>query len=129
MTGTVQDTCLFCRSDLDNVFIRGELGFVRWDGHPVSDGHALVCPYRHVASYFDVADRERSELWALVDAAKKVIDARYQPHGYNVGINVGQSAGQSVFHVHIHLIPRYRGDMENPRGGVRGVIPEKRLYR
>ncbi len=128
MKTVVQDSCLFCRSDIDSVFIRGELGFVCWDSYPVSDGHALVIPYRHVADYFDVTDRERVELWDLVDKGKRVIDARHRPHGYNVGVNVGRTAGQSVFHVHIHLIPRYRGDTENPKGGVRGVIPEKRLY-
>lgn len=122
------DDCLFCRNDIGSVFIRGKLGFVRWDSHPVNEGHALVIPYRHVPSYFDVTNQEKQELWSLVDQGKEVIENRYRPHGYNVGINIGSRAGQSIFHMHIHLIPRYRGDVDNPRGGVRGVIPERQQY-
>ena len=128
MNHTAHNDCLFCRNDLDSIFIRGNLGFVRWDSHPVNEGHALVIPYRHVPGYFDVTDEERQELWALVDQGKEVIENRYHPQGYNIGINIGSMAGQSIFHMHIHLIPRYRGDVENPKGGVRGVIPKKQRY-
>lgn len=128
MNHPVDDDCLFCRNDVDNVFIQGKLGFVRWDSYPVNEGHALVIPYRHVDSYFDVTDQEKQELWSLVDKGKQVIENLYHPHGYNIGINIGCWAGQSIFHMHIHLIPRYRGDMDNPKGGVRGVIPEKQQY-
>jgi len=108
--------------------IKGALGFVAWDRHPVSDGHFLVIPYRHFASYFDINDAERDELWKLVEAGKNIAEEKHHPDGYNIGINVGHWAGQSIHHLHIHVIPRYRGDVENPKGGVRGVIPAKRHY-
>ena len=128
MKHSAHHDCLFYRNNLDSIFIWGKLGFVRWDSHPVNEGHALVIPYRHVPSYFEVTDEERQELWGLVNQGKEVIENRYHPQGYNIGINIGSRAGQSIFHMHIHLIPRYRGDVENPKGGVRGVIPEKQRY-
>lgn len=98
------------------------------DIFPVSNGHTLIIPKRHVADYFELTIHEQRAMWLLVNRCKTIIQKRFQPDGFNVGINVGETAGQSIFHVHIHLIPRYNGDMENPRGGVRGVIPEKRGY-
>jgi len=108
--------------------IEGELGFVAWDRHPVNPGHFLVIPKRHCADYFDISDAEREELWSLVNAGKKVAEQKHQPDGYNIGINVGHWAGQSIHHLHIHVIPRYQGDVENPKGGVRGVIPARKNY-
>lgn len=98
------------------------------DGYPVSKGHTLIIPKRHVADYFDLTVHEQQSLWLLVNHCKKILTERYNPDGFNVGINVREAAGQSVFHVHIHLIPRYKGDVENPKGGVRGVIPRKMRY-
>lgn len=98
------------------------------DSFPVNAGHTLIVPKRHVASYFDLTIREQRALWLVVNRCKTIIQNRFNPDGFNVGINVGESAGQSIFHVHIHLIPRYNGDVENPRGGVRGVIPSKQNY-
>ena len=108
--------------------IEGKYGFAAYDRHPASDGHFLVIPYRHFASYFDINDEERDELWTIVAEAKKMVDEKFSPDGYNIGINVGHWAGQSIHHLHIHVIPRYQGDVENPKGGVRGVIPAKKLY-
>jgi diadenosine tetraphosphate (Ap4A) HIT family hydrolase len=119
--------CPFCREP--DIIIENALAFVRYDSYPVNPGHCLVIPHRHVAGYFDATDAEKHAIWALVDEMKTRIDAEFKPDGYNVGVNVGSAAGQSVPHIHIHLIPRYRGDMENPKGGVRGVIPEKQKYR
>ena len=99
-----------------------------FDGYPVSKGHTLIIPKRHVASYFDLTNHEQQALWLVVNHCKKLLTERFNPDGFNVGINVGEAAGQSVFHVHIHLIPRYKGDVENPKGGVRGVIPTKQKY-
>jgi len=108
--------------------IEGKYGFAAWDRHPASEGHFLVMPYRHFSDYFDINDEEREELWRLVAEGKKIADEKHNPDGYNIGINVGKWAGQSIPHLHIHVIPRYKGDVENPKGGVRGVIPQNKLY-
>jgi diadenosine tetraphosphate (Ap4A) HIT family hydrolase len=120
--------CRFCRKSERPALIAGKLALVRYDRHPVSEGHALIIPHRHFPDYFDATDDEKAELWQLVDAAKKMIDETYSPDGYNIGINIGKHAGQSIPHLHIHLMPRYQGDVENPKGGVRGVIPAKQKY-
>lgn len=99
-----------------------------YDGYPVSPGHALIIPKRHVASYFDLTNHEREAMNVMLQFVKQKIDERFHPDGYNIGINVNEAAGQSVFHVHMHLIPRYKGDVPNPKGGVRGVIPSKQSY-
>lgn len=99
-----------------------------YDGYPVSPGHALIIPKRHVANYFDLTYREREAMNLMLQFVKQRIDEKYHPDGYNVGININEAAGQSVFHVHMHLIPRYKGDVEKPKGGVRGVIPSKQNY-
>lgn len=99
-----------------------------YDGYPVSKGHTLIIPKRHVSNYFDLTDQEQQSLWRMVNHCKSIISKKFNPDGFNIGINVDTAAGQSVFHVHIHLIPRYKGDVENPKGGVRGVIPSKQKY-
>lgn len=99
-----------------------------YDGYPVSPGHTLIIPKRHVASYFDLTNHEREAMNVMLQFVKQKIDDRFHPDGYNIGINVNEAAGQSVFHVHIHVIPRYKGDVTNPKGGVRGVIPGKQSY-
>ena len=99
------------------------------DGYPVSPGHTLVVPRRHVATYFDADSLEQAALWEGVASVKAQLDAQPSPpDGYNVGFNAGHVAGQTVMHAHIHVIPRYQGDMPDPRGGVRGVIPHKQRY-
>ena len=99
-----------------------------YDGYPVSPGHALIIPKRHVASYFDLTHHEREAMNVMLQYVRQKVDERFHPDGYNVGINDGKAAGQSIFHVHMHLIPRYNGDVPNPKGGVRGVIPDKQKY-
>jgi diadenosine tetraphosphate (Ap4A) HIT family hydrolase len=98
------------------------------DGYPVSPGHSLVIPKRHVGSFFEVTAAERAALLALLDKAKDLVEQAHKPAGYNIGINDGAAAGQTVPHLHIHLIPRYTGDQADPRGGVRWVIPDKADY-
>ena len=99
-----------------------------FDAFPVSKGHVLIVPKRHVADYFDLTEHEQHALWLVANHCKHLLDARFHPDGYNIGINAGVAAGQTIFHVHLHLIPRYNGDVENPKGGVRGVIPAKQRY-
>ena len=121
-----QQNCPFC-GDPSKV-IENELAFADYDSYPVNPGHVLIITHRHVAEYFEATAEEKAAIWELVDDVKMIIDRDYKPDGYNVGVNIGKSAGQSVPHVHIHMIPRYKGDMEDPRGGVRGVIPHKQKY-
>lgn len=108
--------------------LENEFGFVIYDGFPVSEGHCLIVPHRVYSDYFESTEDEVVGLQKLIIETKKLLDKKFQPNGYNVGINCGEVAGQTVPHVHIHLIPRYKGDMDNPRGGVRGVIPSKQKY-
>ena len=108
--------------------LENDVGFVIYDGFPVSKGHCLVVPHRVYSDYFDSTEDEINGLQKLVIEIKELLDREYQPDGYNVGINCGEVSGQTIPHVHIHVIPRYEGDMDNPRGGVRGVIPSKQKY-
>jgi diadenosine tetraphosphate (Ap4A) HIT family hydrolase len=98
------------------------------DGFPISLGHTLIIPRRHVGSFFDITAEERHALLELLDRAKAALDSEWAPAGYNIGINDGQAAGQTVMHLHVHLIPRYINDRPDPRGGVRWVIPGKADY-
>jgi len=110
------------------VFFHGSLVYGLWDGFPVSAGHALLVPLRHIATWFDATDAERTELLGAIEAARSAIERMHRPHGYNIGMNLGEAAGQTVFHLHVHVIPRYRGDVQEPRGGIRAVIPGKATY-
>ncbi|MCB6974320.1 MULTISPECIES: HIT family protein [Butyricimonas] len=121
--------CPFCNLEKDiEIICETENCVAFYDGFPVSPGHALIVPKRHVANYFELSRAEVQVMQDVLRHVKQIIDERYDPDGYNIGVNVNESAGQSVFHVHMHLIPRYRGDVENPKGGVRGVIPNKQKY-
>ena len=122
----MSNDCPFC--DFEEAIVNGKLAYARYDKYPVSKGHILIVPKRHVSDFFNTTNDEKIEFYSIIDKCKSMIDELYSPDGYNIGINVGETAGQTVMHVHIHLIPRYQGDMDEPRGGVRGVIPEKRIY-
>jgi len=102
--------------------------FMIYDGFPVNPGHILIVSKRVVNDYFDLNIEERIELTELILTAKDLIEKNHEPDGYNIGMNCGIAAGQSVMHFHCHIIPRYRGDLNNPKGGVRGVIPDKMNY-
>jgi len=121
-------TCPFCNLPPERILARNKYGGVLRDLYPVSPGHTLVVPWRHVDSFFDLTPEERAGLMALIDGAKAALDAAQTPDAYNLGLNDGPAAGQTVPHCHLHLIPRYSGDVEDPRGGVRWVIPEKARY-
>jgi diadenosine tetraphosphate (Ap4A) HIT family hydrolase len=110
------------------VFAQHQLVIALWDGYPVSPGHALIIPRRHVPSLFDATEQEQSALLVMVNSARAIIDRSHRPDGYNIGLNVGAAAGQTVFHLHVHVIPRFVGDVDDPRGGVRHVNPAKANY-
>ncbi len=118
--------CPFCEPD--GILLENELAYAKPDKFPVNPGHLLIIPKRHVADYFHTTDAEKAAFLLLLDEAKRYLDEKFAPAGYNVGINVGKVAGQTIMHVHLHLIPRFKDDMENPRGGVRGVIPSRQSY-
>lgn len=98
------------------------------DGFPISLGHTLIIPKRHIGSWFEISKDEQSGLMELLERAKAALQNECNPDGYNIGINDGPAAGQTVPHLHLHLIPRYKGDQKDPRGGVRWIIPEKAKY-
>lgn len=121
--------CPFCPPPADRVFLETEAVVGFWDSYPVSPGHALLVPRRHVADWFAASRDEQAALGIAIEAVKVEIEKLHQPDGYNIGINVGAAGGQTVFHLHVHVIPRYIGDVAQPRGGVRGVIPGKADYK
>ena len=123
------EKCPFCRlSRRVEIICETTTCVAFYDGYPVSPGHALIIPKRHVASYRDLSRQERYDMDDIREYVMRKIDEKYHPDGYNVGININEAAGQSVFHCHMHIIPRYKGDVPNPKGGVRGVIPSKKIY-
>jgi len=124
----VSPRCPFCSLSAEGFVLASEHAIVIRDGFPVSPGHTLIIPRRHVASFFEVTDAERADLMSLLATARDDLERQFGPAGYNIGINDGAAAGQTVPHVHLHLIPRYEGDRDDPRGGVRWVLPDKAAY-
>lgn len=120
--------CPFCSLSASRVLHSTSHGRVLRDAYPVSDGHALVVPHRHVASLWDLTAEERAGLWALVDEVREALAASHGSDDFNIGVNDGKAAGQTVSHAHIHVIPRYAGDVADPRGGIRWVVPERAAY-
>lgn len=120
--------CPFCAIPESAWLGQNELAYWVHDIAPSAPGHALVIPKRHVASFFDLYSEERAAILALINEARIVAEQRHAPGGYNIGLNDGAVAGQSVPHVHLHLIPRHAGDVPDPRGGIRWVLPETAPY-
>ena len=119
--------CIFCNVERE-VYLENALGYVIFDKYPVSKGQSLIIPKRHVADYFETSLNEKISLQLLLEEAQKTIKAKFNPEGFNIGVNIGNHAGQTVNHVHIHLIPRYENDVPDPIGGVRNIIPGKGNY-
>ena len=111
-------TCYFCSPSADIIATKNSLCYARWDRNPVSRGHMLVIPFRHVQDFFALSSEEKYAILELVGDCKRVIEKTEKPDGYNIGFNVGAAAGQTVMHCHCHVIPRYAGDTESPSGGV-----------
>ena len=123
------NNCQFCDIDRGRIIDENDLVYTVHDGYPVTELHTLIIPKRHAETYFDLTDQERDACHQLMEQSKNTIEADDPTvTGFNIGINNGESAGQTIFHCHIHLIPRRDGDTDNPRGGVRGVIPSKQSY-
>jgi diadenosine tetraphosphate (Ap4A) HIT family hydrolase len=118
-----EETCELCR--LDMVLLEDELAYARYDNNSLSRGHVLIVPRRHVASFFDMTVSEKAAILALLDRAQAIVAKEHRPDGYNIGVNVGRAGGQSRMHVHVHLIPRYTGDVADPSGGIRCVLAKR----
>jgi diadenosine tetraphosphate (Ap4A) HIT family hydrolase len=113
-------SCEFCKPAM--VLLQDELAYARYDNNSLAPGHVLVIPRRHVANFFDMTAQEKAAVFALLDRAHAIIAEKHGADGYNIGVNVGTAGGQSRMHVHVHLIPRYTGDVADPRGGIRCVL-------
>ena len=124
------DDCLFCSiyENKTGIVYENANFFTQFDKYPVTPGHAEVIPKRHVVSFFDLHENELPALLDALTKMRKTIDEKHNPDAYNIGVNDGEKAGRTIHHLHVHLIPRYKGDVENPRGGVRHIIPGKGDY-
>lgn len=121
--------CVFCdKIDKSRVILETAEWIAFYDAYPVSKGHVLIVPKEHYNDYFSLPDRLKESLQYRINDIKNILDNEFHPDGYNIGCNCGEAAGQSVMHFHLHIIPRYKGDVDNPKGGVRGVIPSKQYY-
>ncbi|KRN02221.1 diadenosine tetraphosphate (Ap4A) hydrolase [Levilactobacillus senmaizukei DSM 21775 = NBRC 103853] len=121
--------CIFCQKT--DIILENDLAKAFWDVHPVRKGHLLVVPKAHYATYFEVPAATRVAMDHLLFDARDLLIERYHPAGFNIGVNVDAAAGQTVMHAHVHLIPRYEGDVPDPTGGIRRMIPHavKKLLR
>ena len=127
----VNKSCLFCdfkNTERHKIILENKKFYARWDNFPVGKGHAEVVPKKHIESFFQLTKEEISQMFEFVRAVKKIIDKKFKPDAYNIGINDGEEAGRTIHHLHVHVIPRYKGDVKNPRGGVRNIIPGKGDY-
>ena len=125
----LNNPCIFCHPREEEILAENEYAQIIKDNSPVSQGHCLIVPRRHIKTLFEATNEENQAFFELIQEARKIIQAQgHEPDGYNIGSNNDIAAGQSVFHLHIHVIPRYTGDVEQAKGGIRQVIPKKALY-
>ncbi|MBE0465750.1 MAG: HIT family protein [Candidatus Desulforudis sp.] len=115
--------CLFCNLDPELVICENELALAVYDKFPVNPGHVLVITKRHFSSFFEAREEEIGAVYRLIKEVRAILDAKHDPDGYNVGVNIGECAGQTIWHLHFHVIPRFIGDVDRPMGGVRRVKP------
>jgi diadenosine tetraphosphate (Ap4A) HIT family hydrolase len=121
-------SCPLCQPDPARVLHQTGMAQALFDSYPVSEGHALVVPRCHVASLYELNAVEVSAVWRLVSQVRELLQDLFHPDGFNIGVNDGEAAGQTVMHAHVHVVPRYKGDVADPRGGIRWVIPAKAAY-
>ena len=129
MSDTHCPFCLIASGDSDTELIAESSKSVAFfDSYPISEGHTLLIPKKHEVNFFNLSEDERSDIWGLVNTVQKILNDMLNPDGFNIGVNVLEAAGQTIMHAHVHIIPRFSGDIKDPRGGVRWVIPEKAPY-
>ena len=122
------NSCHFCQINELKIVLANSRALAIYDGYPISPGHTLIIPKRHIASFFELTAEEQTAMLALLAEMRQILQKERNPDGFNIGINDGAAAGQTVMHLHIHLIPRYVGDQPDPRGGVRWIFPDKAAY-
>lgn len=118
----MQDSCVLCQS----INLKNDCFIAMWEPFPVGIGHMKIMPLRHTATLFNLTEKEKKDFWDIFKKVKNYLDTAlgsHKPDGYNIGVNMGEAAGQTIEHLHVHIIPRYKGDVENPRGGVRNIKP------
>jgi len=128
LTPVKSSTCPFCALSKQQVILETPTVLATFDRYPISEGHTLVIPKRHIAHLFELPEGELRAAWSLVAKVRILLKAKYHPDGFNIGVNEGAAAGQTIGHAHIHIIPRYKGDVHDPRGGIRWVIPANAKY-
>jgi len=128
MTDHANPNCPFCSLSNDRIWLANDLAMAFKDGFPISEGHTLVVPRRHLGSIFDATPEETTAIWELVGLVRAKLVEELHPDAFNIGVNDGTAAGQTVMHGHIHVIPRYRGDVADPRGGIRWMFAGKAKY-
>ena len=125
----MQSSCPFCsRLQAQDLLVENELAVALADAFPLNPGHALIVPRRHEPDYFALSDAEQAAMWQLVAQVRHIIKENHRPDGFNIGLNAGQAAGQTIAHAHLHVIPRYKDDVDDPRGGIRWILPERAPY-
>ncbi|OGY87626.1 MAG: hypothetical protein A2233_01605 [Candidatus Kerfeldbacteria bacterium RIFOXYA2_FULL_38_24] len=126
-----KEDCFFCdknNKEKHQIIAENDFFYSRWDDFPVSEGHAEIVHKDHIESFFDLSEKEVLQMYDVLRETKKIIFEKYNPDACNVGVNEGRAAGRTIHHLHIHIIPRYEGDVENPRGGILNIIPGKGDY-
>jgi len=116
-----EEGCPFCSKGFEEIILENDLAMAFYDAFPVNPGHVLIVPKRHIESLFEAGSDEIAAMNDLLLKVREALDARFKPDGYNIGVNVGRAAGQTIFHLHVHVIPRYEGDVPDPRGGIRRI--------
>lgn len=119
------EKCPFCKPSADDIVTGNDLCYARWDQYPANRGHLLLVPFRHSPYFFSLTDPEKQALIALIGDCREILAENFRSDGYNIGMNVGAAAGQTVLHCHCHMIPRYAGDVNQPNGGIRRILPGK----
>jgi diadenosine tetraphosphate (Ap4A) HIT family hydrolase len=124
----IKTECPFCNLAEDRIWVHNDSAIALLDNFPVSPGHTLVIPEDHIGTLMELPENDLNNIWALVAHGRKLLIEMYKPDGFNIGINEGTAAGQTIAHAHIHIIPRYNGDVPDPRGGIRWVVPQRAKY-
>ncbi len=124
----MNNDCIFCNAAIASIVLENQSFYAIFDKYPVNLGHVLIISKRHIPDLFSLDETEFEHLYEIINRAKEMLDMKYKPDGYNVSVNCGETAGQTIFHFHLHIIPRYKSDVEDPRGGIRNIKKPVECY-